>query len=976
MNVVGQGLLGSVNRVAAYVQNGVEVLRFGGLDTGERSSPYRVVDRQPMYRLRRYFADESPTNGRPPVVLVHPMMLSAELWDVSPSTSTVAALHAAGIDPWVVDFGSPEREVGGLDRTMTDHVIALSDVIDTIAATTGADVHVAGYCQGGLFCYQAAAYRRTKNIASVITFGSPTDFFTMFPAGLPKAVVTAPADLLAEHVFSRISIPAWAARLGFNSMDPVKTVRTQFDFLRQLHDREALVGRERQRRFMTNDGYVGWSGPAIVELVREFIVPNRMMVGGFVVGDRAVSLADITCPILAFIGERDEIGQPEAVRGIGKAATATEVFEVVQPAGHLGLVLGSNASRTTWPLVTEWIRWREGSGPPPALMQPMRGLAADSDEPSATERTSYALAQVADIGTGVVKHAAKRVAFTRRASQSLLDDAAHALPRLIRLGRLQGTTEVSFAALLADRARRDPEGECFLFDGRVHTNAATSARVDNVVRGLISVGVRQGDHVGVLMETRPSALVAVAALSRLGAVAVMLPPDDVPGALRLAPVAWLLVDPTNVDVAGIGDCRLLVLGGGESRTLSGRDDAEVIDLEQIDPARVVPPAWYRPNPGTARDLAFVLFSTTGGVTRRRLITNRRWALAAFGTASAAALSRTDTVYCLAPLHHPAGLLTTVGSAMAGGARIALSRGYDPARFEEEVRRYGVTVVSYTWTMLRELVSDPNTTTSRPGLPIRLFVGSGMPVGLWNRVAERFAPAQVLELWATTEGDAVLANVSGKKPGAKGRPLPGSAEVTLARYDPARREMTTDEQGLRVACRPGEIGLLLANSRAEGDAATRALRGVFRPGDRWLPTGDLFRQDAEGDFWLVGSLNGVIETDRGPVFPQPICDALGSVEQIDLAVVHEAEIDGRATAVAAVTLWPGGELTAADLDAALQDLPPGERPDLVHVVEKIAVTASFRPDVEQLATQPVSTDGPGVWTYDPVLGGYAATPAGT
>lgn len=46
--------------------------------------------------------------------------------------------------------------------------------------------------------------------------------------------------------------------------------------------------------------------------------------------------------------------------------------------------------------------------------------------------------------------------------------------------------------------------------------------------------MRQGDRVGVLMETRPSALVAIAALSRLGAIAVVMRPDaDLAASVRL-----------------------------------------------------------------------------------------------------------------------------------------------------------------------------------------------------------------------------------------------------------------------------------------------------------------------------------------------------------------------------------------------------------------------------------------------------------
>ena len=88
------------------------------------------------------------------------MMLAAEVYDVSPSSTAVGTLHANGVDPWVVDFGAPEREEGGLERNLTDHVLAVSDAVDRVREVTGRDVHLGGYSQGGMFCYQAAALRR------------------------------------------------------------------------------------------------------------------------------------------------------------------------------------------------------------------------------------------------------------------------------------------------------------------------------------------------------------------------------------------------------------------------------------------------------------------------------------------------------------------------------------------------------------------------------------------------------------------------------------------------------------------------------------------------------------------------------------------------------------------------------------------------------------------------------------------------
>ena len=145
----------------------------------------------------------------------------------------------------------------------------------------------------------------------------------------------------------------------------------------------------------------------------------------------------------------------------------------------------------------------------------------------------------------------------------------------------------------------------------------------------------------------------------------------------------------------------------------------------------------------------------------RQITNYRWALSAFGTASAANLGHGDTVYCLTPLHHQSGLLVSLGGAVVGGSRIALSRGLVSERFMQEIRQYGVTVVSYTWAMLREVIDDPSFALTG-NHPVRLFIGSGMPTGLWKRVIDVFAPAHVVEFFATTDGQAVLANVSGRQ----------------------------------------------------------------------------------------------------------------------------------------------------------------------------------------------------------------------
>ena len=136
---------------------------------------------------------------------------------------------------------------------------------------------------------------------------------------------------MADHVFSRIDIPGWLARTGFQMLDPIKTAQSRLDFLRQLHDREALLPREQQRRFLASDGWIAWSGPAIAELLKQFIAHNRMMSGGFSIRGDLVTLSDIDCPVLAVVGEVDDIGQPASVRGIKRAVAAGRRLRIPHP---------------------------------------------------------------------------------------------------------------------------------------------------------------------------------------------------------------------------------------------------------------------------------------------------------------------------------------------------------------------------------------------------------------------------------------------------------------------------------------------------------------------------------------------------------------------------------------------------------------------------------------------------------------------
>ena len=991
-----------VRRLWLSAENALELVRLGRL-SARQGSDYDVVHQSRHYRLRRY-RDSAAGQRGPALLLVPPLMLTAEIYDVAPDISAVRVLLDQAIDVWVVDFGAPEREEGGMKRTLDDHVRSVADAVARVRDHTGRAVHLAGYSQGGMFVYQAAAYRRSDGVGSLITFGAPVDIHR----NLPRVSTDVTARLIraarpfVEPTLKRLEgLPGVLTSTGFKLFSLRKELQQIAEFFTLLYDRRALERRESRRRFLAGEGFVAWPGPALMKFIDDFVVHNRLLSGGFVIDGRTVTLADIRCPVLYFVGDRDEMARPPSVRALRDAVVDAELFEVELHAGHFGLVVGSTALRDTWPTVVEWLKWREEGGPRPRLLAPARGEDA-AEEPLDVEDAAFDtdldIELFYDVITRSVSSAWKKLGDAFEDAGDVLDQARYRVPRLIRLRQMDDETRVSMGRVLSQQAETHGERTYFLYEGRAVTYRDANRRIDAVVRGLIACAIRPGQFVGVLMNPRPSYLSVVCALNRLGAVAVLMKPEQDAEALRramgLGQVQALVADPEHAKVgARAFDGKVLVLGGaGKPRNLP----ESAVDMEAIDPEKVELPHWYRENPGRAEDLAMVIVTVEGARRRAARITNRRWAFSAYGAAAACTLTPKDTVYCCMPLHHPAGLLVSAGGASVGGARLALASRFEPNVFWSEVRRYGATVVFYANEMCRVLVDAPPSPGERRH-PLRLFAGSGMRADVWRRLMDRFS-VDVLEFYASTEVSLVLANTGGDKVGALGRPLPGSREPLLAAYDLGREKFVRDRRGhileaatdqpgqsARRAATANETGVLLvrveptplspldeaADEPRSLAPSPRLLRGVRGRDDPWYVTGDLMRRDEDGDYWLIDSLAGCIRTEEGLVPSRPIEDALYELDEVAGAVVYGIPAGDGATelVVAALVLRPGTLLDSRKLMEHLRARATvGALPAFLRLIDRIPMTGGFRPQKAALRSEGITADGKCL-RYEPERGEY-------
>ena len=322
------------------------------------------------------------------------------------------------------------------------------------------------------------------------------------------------------------------------------------------------------------------------------------------------------------------------------------------------------------------------------------------------------------------------------------------------------------------------------------------------------------------------------------------------------------------------------------------------------------------------------------------ITNRRWAhVGVRHRLVGGAVSAADTVYSVTPLYHPSGLMTSIGGAIAGGARLAMaSRVRRRTTFWDEVRRYGVTVASYTWTLLHE--HRRGARRSRASATIRCGCSSARGCragcgGGWSGASRR--PG-----WSSSTP----------------RPRPGRSWSTCAAPSPGRwagrcraaprcgSPPTTSRPGSSMLER-GRVRAALRGRRGR-DAARRAsspseplehhaaARACSPRDDAWLSTGDLFRRDADGDYWRRRRRRRR-DPHRRRARCSPRRSAMRSSDMpaVDLAVAYGVARTGDGPS----SRWPRSTLRpehaadrAASCGHALRRAARAQRPAVVQVVD--------------------------------------------
>lgn len=302
-----------------------------------------------LYRFR------DPGTPRPdaepvgtPVLLVPSMINRWYVMDLRPGVSLAASLVDAGFDTWLLDWGVPNDE--DRFRTWDDGVARIARMVRRVQRETGAEkISLVGYCMGATISSAYAALH-PEDLAAFINLAGPIDFSH---AGLLGELVDR-RSFDPEAMTAAGNLPAAMMQSGFVALRPTQQISKWVTFADRALDPSFRASFDALEAW-ANDN-VPFPGASYVTYIRELYQENRLIAGRhFALGQR-VDLSRITCPVMTITATRDTICPPPAAAALNDAVGSMDTELLVVPGGHVGAVVGSQATKTLYPAIAGWLR--------------------------------------------------------------------------------------------------------------------------------------------------------------------------------------------------------------------------------------------------------------------------------------------------------------------------------------------------------------------------------------------------------------------------------------------------------------------------------------------------------------------------------------------------------------------------------------------------------------------------------------------
>jgi len=493
------------------------------------------------------------------------------------------------------------------------------------------------------------------------------------------------------------------------------------------------------------------------------------------------------------------------------------------------------------------------------------------------------------------------------------------------------------------------------------------ARVCKLANALHGLGVRKGDRVTIYLPMIPAAVVAMLACSRIGAIHMVVFGGFAAHSIadRIADCGSKLVITADegrrggktVPLKANVDAALKLPGTNSVETVlvvrhtNGAVDMQMPRDRWYDAVVDAQPTTCEPERMNAEDPLFILYTSgSTGKPKGVLHTTGGYLLwSAYTHAVVFDLREDDVFWCTADVGWVTGHSYIVYGPLANGATEVLFEGVpnhpDASRFWNVVDKHAVTIFYTAPTAIRALMREgeaPVQRTSRGSLRLLGSVGEPINPEAWRWYFDVVGDGRcpIVDTWWQTETGGILISprpgATKLKPGSATKPLPG---VRPALVDANGKILDGEAEGNLVLLDswPGQMRTVYGDHQRFIDTYFRTYPGMYFSGDGC-------RRDADGDYWITGRVDDVINVSGHRIGTAEVESALVAHHDVAEAAVVGFPHDLKGQGIYAyVTLKQGIQPSEGLRKALVQqvrgDIGPTATPDHIQWAPGLPKTRS-------------------------------------
>lgn len=308
-------------------------------------------------KLYRYDAPAGvEARHRVPLLLVFAIMNRPSILDLRPGHSFVEFMVQQGFDVYLLDWGAPGYE--DRETKLDDYALEyLPRAIRKMKQTSGcSEFSLLGWCIGAILVTIYAAMRPEDGLQNLLLLTAPLDFENRDGVTFSKWTDERYFDV--EKILARFgNMPGEMIDYGARALKPVENYVANYCKLwDNLDDPQAVEAWQAMNTWVTDN--IPMAGAAYRQLIGELYRKNALIKNQMRVRGRIVDLGRITANLMTVIAQGDHITPPCQSETIMEKVSSTDKQLYRIPGGHIGIMAGSSAHRTTWPHIEEWLAAR------------------------------------------------------------------------------------------------------------------------------------------------------------------------------------------------------------------------------------------------------------------------------------------------------------------------------------------------------------------------------------------------------------------------------------------------------------------------------------------------------------------------------------------------------------------------------------------------------------------------------------------